>query len=232
MKTPLPSFRTLFTNAWHELVEHWKLLMTVSLGIALIQLLVSYVLPSSWTNFNQLFVSGAKPGLDLTPTIVIIVVLAFVVNVILQSVLYYSVVNRTKEGLTLAHAFNGGLSVSLKILAVVILKTILTLIGFVLFIIPGILAWVWLSFAEFASIKENLGVIESLKRSKELTRGFFAAILGRLLLMALVVAVPTMILSLIPAGALIVTVIATPLSILYFVNLYEARLSATSNLSS
>ncbi len=51
-------------------------------------------------------------------------------------------------------------------------------VGLVLFIIPGIIASVWLSFSYLAMLDENLGPVAAMKRSKELASGHFVEIIG------------------------------------------------------
>jgi len=56
----------------------------------------------------------------------------------------------------------------------------LVLFGSILFIIPGIIAWVWTAFAMQEGILSQKGVWDTFKHSQELTRGRFFAVLGRL----------------------------------------------------
>lgn len=91
----------------------------------------------------------------------------------------------------------------LKYIGASLLFTIISLIGLGLFIIPGIYLSIRLQFFQAYIVDEDCGVIESLKRSWELTRGhawslfvlflvmIFIAIIGLLLLVVgLFVAVP------------------------------------------
>lgn len=61
-----------------------------------------------------------------------------------------------------------------------LLMGIIVAIGFVLLIIPGIVFWVWYSFALYFVVTQGLGPRDALKASKKLVRGHFWAVLGRL----------------------------------------------------
>lgn len=72
-----------------------------------------------------------------------------------------------------------------RLLGVDILSGLIIALGFVLFVIPGIIFLVWFSFAQFIVVTENVGIIESLRRSKKLVSGYFWGILGRFLVFIL-----------------------------------------------
>lgn len=55
------------------------------------------------------------------------------------------------------------------------------MLGSLCLIIPGVIAWVWTALASQQYLLSSKGVIESLKMSRELTRGRFMPMLGRLL---------------------------------------------------
>lgn len=57
--------------------------------------------------------------------------------------------------------------------------------GFLLFIIPGVLALVRFQFFLYPMIEENTGIIESFRRSRQLTKDHFWPILGTILLQIL-----------------------------------------------
>lgn len=58
-----------------------------------------------------------------------------------------------------------------KYLAMTILVLVIVLIGFILFIIPGIIAGIALSFASYLVIDRNLGPVEAIKESVHITQG-------------------------------------------------------------
>ena len=79
-----------------------------------------------------------------------------------------------------------GLSLVLPAIGVALLAGLITGIGFVLLVIPGVIAMVMLWVAIPAAVVERLGVIGSLKRSAELTRGYRWKVLGIVLIVMVI----------------------------------------------
>ena len=67
---------------------------------------------------------------------------------------------------------------SLKYLGLSILSGLVIVLGFVLLIVPGFIAITRLFLAPYVMVSENLGVVESMKRSSELSKGNAGAIWG------------------------------------------------------
>lgn len=82
-----------------------------------------------------------------------------------------------------------------SILAITILSTLAALLGFVLLIIPGIIALVRLAFAPVALVVEGQRGADAMRRSWRLTKGFFWRTLGTLLLSGVIVAIVSGIIS-------------------------------------
>ena len=81
-----------------------------------------------------------------------------------------------------------------------VLLTLIYLFGFILLIIPGLIFLVWFEFSRFITIEKNLGIKQSLLKSKELVKGNFWKISGRLIVIGFSVAITELILSIIPFG--------------------------------
>lgn len=60
-----------------------------------------------------------------------------------------------------------------------IIFTFLALIGFVLFVIPGVMFCIFYAFTIYAVIYEDLKIKEAFRRSKELVKGYFWPVFGR-----------------------------------------------------
>jgi hypothetical protein len=60
-----------------------------------------------------------------------------------------------------------------RLIAVDLLFGVIVLVGLVLFVVPGVVFYVWFSLAGVVVKIENRGVRESLRRSRELVRGSF-----------------------------------------------------------
>ena len=94
-----------------------------------------------------------------------------------------------------------GLSLILPVTGVAILAGLITGIGFLLLVVPGVIAAVMLWVAIPVAVVEHPGVIDSLKRSADLTKGYRWVIFGILLVIGIVLVVVTMILSFILLSA-------------------------------
>ena len=70
---------------------------------------------------------------------------------------------------------------TLPLLIIQILTVCAILVGGLLFIIPGVIAWVWAAFAAPATILSPRNIKQAFVHSHELSRGRFFKVLGRLL---------------------------------------------------
>lgn len=69
----------------------------------------------------------------------------------------------------------------LTLFVIQVFTVCLVIFGTILFVIPGIIAWVWTVFAVEEGILTNRSIGQALRESRELTRGRFLPIFGRLL---------------------------------------------------
>ncbi len=101
---------------------------------------------------------------------------------------------------------------------VVFLNAIIVIAGFILFIIPGIIFSVWLSMSQFAFVFEGLKGGKALSRSKELVKGYWWPVLGRLLLLVVLAAIVSSISKL---GFLVNSLFTMPYGLVYLYVLYQ-----------
>lgn len=78
--------------------------------------------------------------------------------------------------------------------------TLIYVFGFILLIIPGVIFLVWFEFSRFIMVEKNLGIKQSLLKSRELVKGNFWKIFGRLIVIGLSIAATELVLSVIPFG--------------------------------
>lgn len=69
----------------------------------------------------------------------------------------------------------------LPVFIVLVLSSVASILGFALFILPGVIVSVWLAFAGYATIFDHTRGIASLVRSRNLVRGRFASVFWRLI---------------------------------------------------
>jgi uncharacterized membrane protein len=101
-----------------------------------------------------------------------------------------------------------------KFLGTSILVTLAIGIGFVLLIVPGIIAMLFFLFSTFIVIDRELGPIEAMKESMRITEGYRWPLLGFIVLLALIII----------AGALALGVgllVAMPVATLAFAHAYR-----------
>lgn len=108
-----------------------------------------------------------------------------------------------------------------KYLLVSLAAGLLTIIGIILLIIPGIVVSVWLSFVSFLVIDKNLGVKEALKTSKKMVKGNFWALLGRFIVFGLVIGLIQIIIGSVDQVGSIVLNFLSPLFTLPFLLVYR-----------
>jgi len=99
--------------------------------------------------------------------------------------------------------------------AVSILTSIVSMIGFVLLVVPGIIAAMTLMFAPYIVVDQNLGPIDSMKKSYALAKGHW----GKLFLLMLALIIINTVGALLLGVGLLVSV---PISILTIVHVYRS----------
>jgi hypothetical protein len=104
------------------------------------------------------------------------------------------------HAVSIGECLSRGLSLILPVIGVALLTGLLVGIGTVLFIIPGIIVAVMLWVAIPVAVVERPGVIDSLKRSADLTKGYRWTIFGIVIVIDIILAVIGAIL-----GAVLVT---------------------------
>jgi hypothetical protein len=126
--------------------------------------------------------------------------LAIVIQMVLSQLMAATIAFGTFQYLrgqpiSIGDSLSRGLSLILPVLGVAILVGLITGIGMLLLVVPGIIASVMLWVAIPAAVVERPGVIDSLKRSVELTKGYRWTIFGILIVIGIVLIIITFVLS-------------------------------------
>lgn len=169
----LMSLTDLLKRSWSYLWEHWRVLLSISVII---------FLPSILQQLYDELVRGQ------TGSVIVIVnlILGFISIIVslwgtLAFIAYFK-----NESLTASQAFRQGLHFLLAYLLVAILGSVIVIIGLILLIIPGVVAGVYLSLLAYVLMAEEKRGRAALKRSLELVKGYWWAVFGRQLLLALI----------------------------------------------
>jgi hypothetical protein len=109
---------------------------------------------------------------------------------------------------SISHLFDKAKGYWLRLFGLLILSAVIVIAGFILLIVPGIIALVLLVMAPFFMVDKNMGIIESLKASVEMGKKHFWKVFAAILL-TFIIAIGTMILDDIPAIGSLIGVIVT-----------------------
>jgi len=108
---------------------------------------------------------------------------------------------------------------------IMFIQSLLIMIGFVFFIIPGVLMAIWWSQSLFVYLKEGKRGMAALERSYELMRGYgwyYFYMLIPVVFVILAIIVPSiLVIFLLPISYLVLILAATPLMWVYYYHLFE-----------
>jgi flagellar basal body-associated protein FliL len=111
----------------------------------------------------------------------IIFVIVFYLAVVPAMIgMYYSIAAHSNRGeaITTKEAFSHGLKKALPMLGLIIISSLLTVLGLILLIVPGVRFLVRAALAPVLLYEEDLGVFAAIGRSFALTKGHFFETLG------------------------------------------------------
>ena len=169
-----------------------------------------FALPNLLTVLNQP-VPGQPPDVGARlPAFGLAIVLGLVLNTIGEAVILYGAFQRLSgRPFQPAEAFQRALARFLPLLGLALLYGICLVLGFALFLVPGLILLVMWAVVVPACVVEGLGPIESMSRSAALTKGHRWAILGIMLLAGIVNWIGSLIIGLVlgAAGAVAVGIV-------------------------
>lgn len=115
----------------------------------------------------------------------LISILTFIITALGIASLIYAIKDKD-ESIDILEAYRRGWRKLRSFLWITILFIAALLLGLILLIIPGIVFYVWFSFATYVLITEDLKGFKALNKSREYTRGRWWAVFGRLLFIFLI----------------------------------------------
>lgn len=113
-----------------------------------------------------------------------IVIVSAIIGVLMGIALILAIAN--PEMYSVRSAYASAKPFFFRYIGLSIVSSLLILLGFLLFIIPGIIVAVWFTFVYFILVLDGKSIIESLKTSKSLVKGNWWGIFGRLIVVGLV----------------------------------------------
>lgn len=159
----------------------------------------------------------------LIPLISVIVVLGImmvIVNLWAGVSLLYAIKERDQE-IGIRESFAKAWPKILSYWWISILVGVITMLGFLLLIIPGIIFSIWFSLASYALVSEEKKGMKALLRSKELVKGYWWKIFWRFLVLTSIVFLITFIAGFIPFIGNIIYIFITPFSVTFSFLIYE-----------
>lgn len=129
-------------------------------------------------------------------SVLVFITLSFIINIWAAVSLLYAV----KDKIGIKQALSLGKSKIVSYLWISILVGIITIIGYILLIIPGIIFNIWFAFSVYVLVAEDLRGRKALSRSKELVKGYWFKVFWRLIVLAFVIFIITL-----PLGIISIT---------------------------
>ena len=129
--------------------------------------------------------------LSLVISVIIVTVLALIIFLFIATGIVIQMAADAHEGkeIDLGKSFRVASSKIFSLIGAALLVGIITLIGLFLFIIPGILFYVWYSLSAQAVILESKSAKASLSRSKELVKGNFWKTFGLIVVIMMIMGI-------------------------------------------
>lgn len=179
----IPSARALLVEAWSSYKQNWRVLASIMLPLFAAQMLYYIVVffsdrmagAGSETSISQLlFIEiGGKP---ISPILLSIMVLAS----LFASIALILAIIRSQDRISFQAAYRLAGSKLIPFIWLGVLLNLAVVVGFLLLIIPGVIAIVWFAFAPFVLLEEDVRGTQALRRSRDYVRGRWKQIAWRL----------------------------------------------------
>jgi hypothetical protein len=193
--------------------ENFLFLIQIYIPVAFFSVLsvAQSYLPDSFKNSNAVLLTGVASILQFL----------YLLTSVLVSAAGIIAIGKIVDGakFSVKEVFLGAKKSYWKFLLLSILLALMIGFGSVLLIVPGILFLTWYAFSKYIFIEdEKAGILVALGRSKNLVKGKFWKVLGRLAVFGLFMIIVEMALSIIPFG--IGTVLASLCGALFILPTY------------
>jgi len=188
----LPGVGDLLAITWQICKER----IGVFLGIMAIPIIASFGIALFIVNIFSFSEELQRPyltSLAWIPVILIVAALALVISIWSSVALLYAIKERDGK-IGAQEAFAKGWSKIISYFWISLLMGLIVAIGFILFIIPGIIFLVWFGLAVYVLVSENLTGMKALSRSKQLVNGHWGEVFLRYAVIFIIVIVVNLVL--------------------------------------
>ena len=167
-KISLPDIGTLFRESWALYRGRFPRLI----GTTFVPLLTSFM--------GGLFIAFG------TAALVGLGIIFIIAGIVLSLISYIAVIYIFKDNLSIGRAYRVASQRFFPYFWIIILSSLITLGGFILAVIPGIIFSVWFTLAPFILVVEDKRGLEAVLKSKEYIQGHWWAVLGRIIVLTIV----------------------------------------------
>ena len=180
-----------FGQLWKEATKHLQEKFLLYWGIAILPTVLQIAFLALGVGVAGGFMNGfSRQSTAIGITVVGVVALIFLIIIQLWSaatLTYLSV--HHDEQLTFKSAMSAGWKHIGSLFWISVLSGLLSLAGFLLFVVPGIIMTVWFTFPLYILMSEGDRGMKALQKSAEYVRGNWGKIFGNMLLVGLIVGV-------------------------------------------
>ena len=216
----LPSAWDLLKESWQVFVDRWETfvgLMAIMFSFPILIILIPIVFKKYYPDIGLAVLAFISP--------------LFLLLLLLSSWSLISLVCASANpNLGIKESLKQGWRKLIPYWWILFLQGIIIAGGYLLFIVPGIIFYVWFSLASYVFVAENVRGMDALLKSKEYIKGYWGNVFLRILFLAIVaylidllINLPFLItkqspLNLLPA---LVNLIIIPVSIIYIYQIYS-----------
>ena len=202
---PLPELKFLFRETAEFFREHFSLLISLSLILTGIVLVFSFILGVFGFSFTFLASMAKQKVLFLVMIIIFIIlgisllIAALIFQILAQGTVILAIIQKDHRRETdVKRIWHEIFSQAKSIIWVNILTFLVTLGGYLLLFIPGLIFGLWFNFGIFVLLQEKQVGRAALKRSRALVKGYFWPLAFRIFILTLILAGSSVFCSLVP----------------------------------
>ena len=180
----LPPIKELISNAWQLYKSRLKISILLQL-IGLIPIIAMVVLVG-----GGIFASDALESTALLIVAIIILIPLIAVLILLTTSIQIAQImlfDMPVEELGIKSLLKKAYPKFWRFVGLSILTSLIIIGGFTLFIIPGIILMVYISFGAYFAMLDDKKAMESIRLSREYVRGYWWAVFGRAMLLMLAI---------------------------------------------
>ncbi len=225
----LPSVGDLLKSSWSLFKLRWPTFLGILLAPTIVLIVYTLLLPAASGPGKAAAVAVQSTA---NPILIAVVTILMIIGFWWSSVALLISIKESEHGLSIADSFKRAVPLLIPYLWVSILVGLITMVGFVLLIIPGIIFGLWYYLSSYILVDQNIRGMDALKTSKAYMQGNMGAVFWRCLVGGIAIYIPVIILGMILGAALpdraaavvtnLLSLVVAPLISIYIFRLYRA----------